>query len=214
MSAPATTPTPPTDDETEVARGTIYGSLARLFEEPSEQLYAALETGTLFEELGELIDQADLDVPVPAVRTEDDYELLCARFNDIFVVGYPDPVIPRYESEHVDEPWDQVNLDLTRLYDYFDVAVDQEEREHHDYLVIELEFAGYLSRLAATGETDAQRARADFLDRHLLPFVESIESGIEKEHETGIYTDVVEFTAAFVRADIERLREQMEAQPE
>lgn len=214
MSAPATTPTPPTDDVTEVARGTVYGSLARLFEEPSEQLFAALETGLLFEEFEELIDQADLDVPVPSVRTEDDYELLCARFNDIFVVGYPDPVIPRYESEHVDEPWNQVNLDLTRLYDYFDVAVDQEEREHHDYLVIELEFAGYLSRLAATGETDAKRARADFLERHLLPFVESIESAIENEHETGIYTDVVEFTAAFVRADIERLREQLEAPSE
>ena len=202
------------EETTEVARGTVYGSLARLFEEPSEQLFEALNTGVLFEELDELIAQADLDVPVPSVRTEDDYELLCARFNDIFVVGYPDPVIPRYESEHVEKPWNQVNLDLTRLYDYFDVAVDQEEREHHDYIVIELEFAGYLARLAATGETDAKRARADFLEKHLLPFVESIESGIQPEHETGIYTDVVEFATAFVRADLEQLRDQREAPPE
>ncbi len=209
MSVPKTQTTP-VDNTTEVARGTIYGALARLYEEPSEELYGGLETGGLFDELRELVAESDLDVEVPAVSTEDDHELLCARFNDIFVVGYPDPVIPRYESEHLDTPWDQINLDLTRLYDYFDVSVDQDEREHHDYLVIELEFAGYLSRLAATGETDAMRARADFLEKHLLPFLESIESAIESEHETGIYSEVVAFSARFARADLARLEETLE----
>lgn len=211
MSTPISQEVSSVSDPTEVARGTIYGTLARLYEEPNEELFEALETGGLFEEFQLLIDQSDLEVSVPTVATDDDYELLCARFNDLFVVGYPDPVVPRYESEHVDTPWDQVNLDLTRLYDYFDVAIDQEEREHHDYLVIELEFAGYLSRLAATGEDDAKRARADFIDRHLLPFVNGLESSIEGERNTGIYSDVVTFTAEFVRADLEQLREKLEA---
>jgi DMSO reductase family type II enzyme chaperone len=194
----------------EVARGTIYGVLASLYEEPTTDLHAALETGALFEELDELLKEAALAVAVPATTTADDYELLCARFNDLFAVGYPDPPIPRYESAHVERTWDQVNLDLTRLYQYFDVAVDQDDREHHDALVVELEFAGYLARLAATGEPDAKRARADFLDRHLLPFVESIESALAEERGVGIYADVTTFAVQFLQADRQQLREALD----
>lgn len=213
MSSPAKPTTESVDDTGAVARGTVYGTLAKLYEEPTEELFEALADGSLFEELERLIDRTELDVEVPSVQTTDDYELLCARFNDLFVVGYPDPVIPRYESEHVETSWNEVNLDLTRVYDYFDVEIDQSEREHHDYLVIELEFAGYLSRLAATGQADAQRARADFLDRHLKPFVDGLEAGIEDERETGIYDDVVAFTANFVRADLQDLTNTLEAEP-
>mgnify|MGYP006280651511 CR=1 FL=1 len=205
--AVADAPAPETVESAEMARGTIYGVLARLFEEPSEDLHETLETGALFEDLDRLMETAGLDGEVPAVATEDDYELLCARFNDLFAVGYPDPAIPRYESEHVEKTWDQVNLDLTRLYQYFDVAVDQDEREHHDSLVLELEFAGYLARLAATGEDDARRARADFLDRHLLPFLESVDAAIDAEHEVGIYDDVTTFARSFLEADRDSLRE-------
>ena len=208
-----TSPAESVADTGAVARGTVYGTLAKLYEEPTAELFEALADGSLFEELEVLVDRSDLDVPVPSVQTADDYELLCARFNDLFAVGYPDPVIPRYESEHVEPSWNDINLDLSRVYSYFDVEIDQSEREHHDYLPIELEFAGYLSRLAATGQEDASRARADFLDRHLEPFVEGLERGIEAERETGIYDDVVAFTAAFVRADLQDLTDTLEAEP-
>mgnify|MGYP000689253462 CR=1 FL=1 len=210
MSAPTSPPQPTVEDTTEVGTGTIYGTLARLYEEPSEELFAALDSGSLFADLRRLTQKTDLEVTVPSVETDDEYTLLCARFNDLFVVGYPDPVIPRYESEHVETEWEQVNLDLTRVYDYFDVEIDQEEREHHDYLVIELEFAGYLSRLAATGDPAAKRARADFIERHLLPFVEGLEASIAGEQNTGIYRDIVDFTADFVRADLGHLRQELE----
>ncbi|MEF8772076.1 molecular chaperone TorD family protein [Halodesulfurarchaeum sp.] len=213
MSSPAKPTTESVDDNAAVARGTVYGTLAKLYQEPTEDLFEALADGSLFEELERLVERTELDVEVPSVQTTDDYELLCARFNDLFVVGYPDPVIPRHESEHVETPWNEVNLDLTRVYDYFDVEIDQSEREHHDFLVIELEFAGYLSRLASTGQADARRARADFLDRHLKPFVDGLEAGIEDEVETGIYDDVVAFTADFVRADYQNLTETLEAEP-
>ncbi|MDZ7850523.1 MAG: molecular chaperone TorD family protein [Halodesulfurarchaeum sp.] len=197
------------EDREAVALGTVYGVLANLYEEPSREVYDRLRDGSLFAELDGIIDRANLDVSVPTVETEDDYDLLCARFNDLFAVGYPDPVVPRYESEHVDRSWTDVNLDLARAYEYFDVEIDETEREHHDYLPLELEFVGYLSRLAATGETDARRARADFLDRHLEPFLASMEETVADEPETGIYANVIDFTERFVRADRDRLTSQM-----
>ncbi|MFB6085857.1 MAG: molecular chaperone TorD family protein [Halodesulfurarchaeum sp.] len=195
----------PVEETADLARGTVYGVLASLFEEPPREVAEGLANGTLFAELEAILERTDLEVEVPAVETDDDYDLLCARFNDLFAVGYPDPVVPLYESEHVDRSWNDVNLDLARAYDYFDVEIDEDEREHHDYLPLELEFAGYLSRLAATGETDARRARADFLDRHLEPFVTSVQQAVESEPETGIYEQVVDFAVRFVRADLTAL---------
>jgi len=196
------------EDPTAAARGTVYNVLASLYQEPSWEGFDALSDGRLFADLEAILERSALDVRVPPVATEDEYDLLCARFNDLFAVGYPDPPVPLYETEHVDGTWNDVNLDLARVYDYFDVTIDTTEREHHDYLPLELEFAGYLARLAATGEADANRARADFLDRHLQPFVTAIEAAVEDEPETGIYGDVVAFTARFVRADAAQLSTQ------
>ncbi|MFB6132830.1 MAG: molecular chaperone TorD family protein [Halanaeroarchaeum sp.] len=202
----ATTESPPlaVDDPTAVARGTIYGTLAALFEEPDEEIYRALADGQLATELEVLLDRADLDVAIPALATDDDYELLCARFNDVFEVGYPEPPVPLYESAHrTDGEWEDVNLDLARAYDYFGVSIDESVRDHHDHLQLELEFAGYLSRVAATGDEDGvRRARRDFLDRHLDPFVSAVATELDDEVETGVYADIVDATESFVAADL------------
>lgn len=202
-----TTDTSPTDvrvdDPAAAARGTIYGTLARLFEEPDESLFEALTDGSIAADVELLVERSGLEVVVPTMVTDDDYDLLCARFNDIFAVGYPDPPVPLYESEWAgEETWNNVNLDLARAYDYFGVEVNEDEREHHDHLVLELEFAGYLARLAAATDDDGvRRARRDFLDRHLAAFLESMADAMESEVETGIYDDVVAFADRFVRAD-------------
>lgn len=206
----ATTDSPPmdVDDPTEAARGTVYGTLAALYEEPDETMYRALADGRLSTELERLLDHADLDVGVPSIVSEDDYELLCARFNDVFEVGYPEPPVPLYESAHrPDGEWDDVNLDLARAYDYFGVSIDESARDHHDHLQLELEFAGYLSRVAATGTgDDVRRARRDFLERHLEPFVTAIAAALEDEVETGVYDEIVDVTESFVSADLADLR--------
>ncbi|MFB6114194.1 MAG: molecular chaperone TorD family protein [Halodesulfurarchaeum sp.] len=192
----------PVDGE-DVARGTLYEVLATLFDEPEAWLYEAMVDGSFRVDLEHLTDRSGLDVDVPAFDPVDDHELLCARFNDLFAVGYPQPAVPLYESDHVEDPdWHDVNLDLARAYDYFGVEIDSDHRDHHDHLVIELEFAGYLSRLAATsGSDDAERARRDFLSRHLLPFLESVTTAVEDEVETGIYDDVTAFALAVAETD-------------
>jgi len=209
MTTDTTTGGVPIVDPAAAARGTIYGTLASLFDEPDERLYEALRDGTLAADLDVLVERSDLDVPVPILVTRDDRDLLCARFNDVFTVGYPDPPIPLYESEHADGgQWNDVNLDLARAYDYFGVQIDETEREHHDHLVLELEFGAYLARVAAASDDDgARRARRDFLGRHLAAFVESIAEDMADEVETGIYEDVVSFAESFVAADLADLEE-------
>lgn len=209
----------PVVDRDAAARGTIYGTLSSFFDEPDENCYAGLQDGSFHDDLSILMDASGLEVSVPPLATEDDLDLLRARFNDVFAVGYPDPAVPLYESDHVESgDWDDVNLDLARAYDYFGVEVDQSRREHHDHLVLELEFAGYLARLAAaTGEDDLRRARRDFLDRHLVPFLESVARETEREVETGVYDEVTSFAAEFAvadRADLRtRLTESSEVDP-
>lgn len=208
------TETETVDDPAAAARGTIYGTLASLFEEPDETTYETLQDGTMAADLDHLVEHAGLDVAVPTLVTSDEYELLCARFNDVFAIGYPDPPVALYESEYVPEgKWDDVNLDLARAYDFFGVEVDQTDREHHDHLQLELEFAGYLARLAAvTDEDGVRRARRDFLDRHLAAFVAGIANKVEDEVETDIYDDLVAFTNEFVSADLADLESRLDAE--
>lgn len=195
------------DDPVDAARGTIYGTLASLFTDPDQEQYETLADGQLGRDLEVLLEHAGLDLTVPPMVPVDDHELLSARFNDVFEVGYPEPPVSLYESDHVtDGQWDDVNLDLARVYDFFGVGIDEAERDHHDHLQLELEFAGYLARLAAaTDDEGVRRARRDFLDRHLGPFVEAVDDALADEVETGIYGDVVAFTRAFVTAELEDL---------
>lgn len=205
MTMSHTSPSTAVADTESGARGAIYGLLARLFEEPDRELFEALRTGEVGDQLASWIESAGLagSVEVPDLATEDDYDLLCARFNDIFEVGYPEPPVPLYESAYHDEGrWERINVDLARAYDYFGVSIDDAEREHHDHLVVELEFVGYLARLAAMEDRDDVRtARRDFLSRHLVDFVGTLEDAMAEEVETGIYDDQVRFLAEFVRAD-------------
>lgn len=204
-------------DERVAARGTVYGTIAGLFEEPEEDVFENLANGAMSDDLSLLVDQSGLEVEVPTLVPSDDYDLLCARFNDIFEIGYPDPPVPLYESEYRENGnWDETNMDLARVYDFFGVSVDDSQREHHDHLQLELEFVGYLGRLAATTEDiGVRKARLDFLDRHLVPFLQGIESAIQEETNTGIYTDLVVFGTKFAAKDLSELesREYEEVSP-
>jgi len=206
------------------ARSAAYGLFARLFEQPDERLYDGLRKGSLASTLEELLATTGLAVTVPALTTDDDHETLCARFNDCFTVGViprdagatpgetpaATPAVPLYESEYLDRDWHDVAVDLTRAYDYFGVGVNQSERDHPDHLRIELEFASYLTRLAAAGHEDAVRARRDFLDRHLEPFASALRDRLADEPGTGPYGDLGVLLDRFVAADLADLEARLD----
>jgi len=211
---------PPLDDENldpdAAARGTVYALLASAFEHPGEDLYDALATGDLRDELAALFTRTSLNVSTEGVDTGDDYETLCARYNDLFVIGYSEyedrtdgtlstdePPVPLYESAYRPEAsWTDVNLDLARAYDYYGVRPASSDREHHDHLGLQLEFAGYLARRAAVeDEPDAARARLDLLDRHLRILAEGVLERIDDEPNPGAYARFAQFLNEFTAAD-------------
>ena len=189
-------------DTTLASRATVYGLLVRLFDEPDERVHEAIDDGSLSTELATLVVRAGLEIDPPQLEADDDLPTLKARFNDIFEVGVPKPPVPLYESSHRDDvSWHDLNLDLARAYDYYGLDVDDSNREDHDNLRLQLEFASYLARREAIGDSDARVARRDFLDRHLTVFTQQLRDAIESEPNTGVYGDFVEFLEAFVTAE-------------
>lgn len=189
----------------------VYGLLVRLFDEPDEQLYEALVDGSLCAELAALCAESDVDVDPPALETGDDAATLRARFNDIFEVGVPKPPVPLYESSHrEDATWNELNVDLARAYEHYGLEIDESNREDHDHLRIQLEFASYLARREAAGYDDAKLARRDFIDRHLSTFADHLSSAVDREPNTDVYAEITHFLDAFVNADFRALETDIE----
>ena len=236
-------PTDAVDEET-AARGSVYALAAAAFAEPSQGAYERFADGSLDEAMATLVERTDLDVDPPDLTVEDDRETLAARYNDLFVVGYSEvidgtdgtvesqgPPVSLYESTYrQDVSWNDVNLDLARAYEHFGCEIGGDERRHHDHVRLELEFAGYLCRLAAasdgggaataTGDGDPpadtepanlDRARLDFHDRHLSVLASGLRSGLDEEPGTSAYGRLARFLDAFVDADVDDLAVRLDA---
>ena len=206
------------------ARSGVYALLATLFDEPDEALYARLDASEVHRTCRELVAASGLAVDPPDLTVADDHETLCARFNDLFTVGYAEytdrtdgsldsegPPVSLYGSSYrPDASWNDVNLDLARAYEYFGLGIDQSARDNHDYLPYQLEFAGYLSRREADGSSGAGRARLDFHDRHLRVVADGVADRVAEESGTGLYGELAAFLARFVAADQTALAERFE----
>jgi len=222
----ATTPsTPPEDlDVDAAARAAVYRTLAHAFRYPDERFHAAAADGTLETELRACLDRTALPVSVPDLGTDDDYETLAARYNDIFELGYSQytdrtdgsldargPPVPLYESKYrPDRSWNDVNLDLARAYDYYGLEIERDARDNHDALAYELEFAAYLARREAAVDDDAAAARLDFHDRHLGHLAAGVADRLAEEPGTDVYGPLGELLEAVVRADRNDLAERLE----
>jgi DMSO reductase family type II enzyme chaperone len=197
------------------ARGAVYALLARSFAHPDRRFYDALASGDVAAQFRALLEETSLAVDVPDVATDDEYEMLCARYNDLFVVSHSEyedrtdgsleatgPPVSLHESAYRSNvSWTDVNLDLARAYDYYDLGVDMSDRDHHDHMRLQLEFAGYLARRESIVDDGADAARLDFLDRHLRIVVEGVVGRLDEEPGTGAYGDLASLLDAFTAAD-------------
>ncbi|WP_136688074.1 molecular chaperone TorD family protein [Halorhabdus amylolytica] len=197
------------------ARGVLYQTLTRAFEHPTEELHTSLADGQIADGLRETVTKTSLDVSVPDLAPGEDYENLSARYNRLFALGMAavtdrtdgsveteGPVVSLYESGHRDDAtWETVNVDLARAYEYYGLSVDEDERDHHDNLGLQLEFAGYLARREALGEDDAAAARRDLLDRHLTVFAASLREELAEMDAAGVYADLALLLDRVLAAD-------------
>ncbi|WP_128906575.1 molecular chaperone TorD family protein [Halorubrum amylolyticum] len=231
----ASLPSDAVEEET-AARGNVYALAAAAFAEPSQGVYERFADGSLDEAVATLVERSGLDVDPPDLTVDDDRETLAARYNDLFVVGYSEvidgtdgtiesqgPPVSLYESTYrSDVSWNDVNLDLARAYEHFGCEIGGEERRHHDHVRLELEFAGYLCRLAAAdsapdgGTAPAEtanlgRARLDFHDRHLSVLASGIRDALDEEPGTSVYGRLARFLDSFVAADVDDLAARLDA---
>ncbi|WP_372480777.1 molecular chaperone TorD family protein [Halomicrobium sp. HM KBTZ05] len=221
----ATTTDSPDDlDVDAAARATLFRTLAHAFRHPDEAFHEAATEGTLDADIEACVAQTTLDVAAPDCTTDDDYETLAARYNDIFELGYSEytdrtdgsldargPPVPLYESKYrPDRSWNDVNLDLARAYDYYGLAIDQDDRDNHDALAYELEFAAFLARREAAVDESAAAARLDFHDRHLGHLAAGVADRLADEPGTGVYGRLGQFMERVVRADRNDLAARLE----
>ncbi|WP_396613599.1 molecular chaperone TorD family protein (plasmid) [Haloferax sp. S1W] len=211
-------------DQQAVARAGVYTAVATLLDEPDESVYARLASGDIDATIRTLLDSTGLDVEPPDLTVEVDHDTLCARFNDLFTVGYAEytdrtdgsldsegPRVSLYETSYRPEAaWNDVNLDLARAYDYFGLEIDQSVRDNHDYLPYQLEFAGYLARLEASGTAETARARLDLHDRHLHVVAGGLTERMDELPVDGLYSELAVFIERFVTADQQALAERFE----
>jgi DMSO reductase family type II enzyme chaperone len=206
-------------DHDAAARSVLYSLLCRAFDNPDSTLHAGAVDGTLATEIETYLDRSSLAVSAPDITTEQTHEELSGTYNRLFTLGHAEytdrtdgsmesdgPPVPLYESKYRDAAWEDVNQDLARAYDHFGVSISGEERDHHDNLRLELEFAAYLARREALGDAAAGRARRDFLDRHLEPFAAALEERLE-DVEGGFYADLAGLLADVVESDLAALRD-------
>lgn len=206
---------PPEDIQREpAARAALYAVLARAFDHPDAAFHDAATEGALQDEVGTYVARSGLSVAIPRLTTDEDPQSLSAHYNGLFTLGHAEytdrtdgsldsegPPVPLYESCYREASWEDVNRDLARAYDYFGVTVDDDERDHHDNVRLQFEFAAYLARREALGEADAARARRDLLERHLDPFTEGLLDRLT-EVERGFYTAVATLARRVVEADL------------
>lgn len=198
-------------DEAAVARAAVYERLAATVSEPDRPVYESFADDRFAADLRELVGESGLDIAVPTMETDGDFETTCARYNDLFHVGHSadsdtGAPVPPYESTYRDDAsWNEVNVDLARAYDYFGLGVDTDSREHHDHVRLELDFAGYLCRREAAVGDGAARARLDFHDRHLAGFLEAMADRVAEQPSPGVYEPLLTFAAAFAAADRDEL---------
>lgn len=208
-------PLEPADVEQDpAARGVLYQTFARAFEHPTAELFETIAEGRFGAGIEDALADTRLDVTVPPLATPADAQTLSTQYNRLFVLGHTvvtdrtdgsveneGPAVSLYESGHRDDAtWETINVDLARAYEHYGLSVNPDERDHHDNLRLQLEFAGYLARREALGDNAAAAARRDFLDRHLTVFASSLREALS-EADDGVYAALATVLDRLVNAD-------------
>ena len=163
----------------------LYRFFALVFGPPTRQCFNVLSQLSLQTSLPDLWTCLGREEKLPSFEWFASYELYESAYIALFDVGLPEPPVPLFESAHnKSQPAQDIALENTYFYEVMGLKSDP-TRGVPDYLVTQLEFLAALryTREHTTDEGNAvslARAEKDFLERHLLNWVPSANTKLER----------------------------------
>jgi DMSO reductase family type II enzyme chaperone len=199
------------------ARSALYSLLSRCLAVPDEAFHASLTDGSLAREFSVVIAALPYPLagPEPAPPGIPGFIELQSGYIAFFEVGPKGPACPLYEGSFRNDRGRKAVMEgLLRFYHHFGLKLSERARELPDHLSAELEFMHYLSFLeagirarGAEGWKDMVLAQRDFLERHLAAWTPELARRAGKRGAPPVQGPMLTFLNAFVRADLNHLKE-------
>ena len=191
-----------------IARSATYALFSNLVNSPHED-------HVLFEDIGMAISAIQKELPFKInfdaliketkTVTEKEWKKIARSYSGLFEVGNDGPPIPIRESAN---PVLSFNKEeVTRFYEYFGYEVSDERQWESVHLAIELEFIHFLCQgeLVSEDVLSFQLAQKDFIDRHFILWLASINHKIKDLDAHPYWIEIFSALYTFVQQDLKWL---------
>ena len=181
---------PPTATSIDWEQTDLYRFFARVFAPPSRECFDLLAQQSVSGDLQTLWRHLGCKGEPPGFSwfpTYDEYE---SAYISLFDVGLPEPAVPLFESAHEkSHPPQEIALENTYFYDVLGLKSDPATGVP-DYLITQLEFLAALdftqeNAFEEITKTSLARAKAEFLERHLLNWLPKAAKKLRKTEAPG-----------------------------
>jgi len=168
----------------------LYRFFALVFGAPSRECFNFLSQPSTPKDLRVLWRYLSCEGDFPRFEWFMNYEFYEAAYIALFDVGAPEPPVPLFESAHdKSHPAQEIALENTYFYEVLGLKSDP-SRAVPDYLITQLEFVAAL-RFTREHTSDESttislgRAENEFLERHLLNWIPSAATKLERINAPG-----------------------------
>ncbi len=196
-------------------RSFAYGTLAACLQYPDEILVESINSGDLQKGLQGMLDlENDLSLDaddIAGLAAEIDFDTLQTEYTRLFEVTTPHgAACSLYAGIHYGNRM-QVMEEHIRFYNFFGLHMPDKIEELPDHLCIELEFLRFLSTQEAYAtEKDQevlsfQKAQRDFMSRHMIRWLDHLESSVASCATESFYRSIVRLVRAVVSSEFKRL---------
>ncbi len=183
----------------------LYRFFARVFAAPTRELFDFLAQPAASGILQALWDHLGCQGKFPGFNWFPGYDEYESAYLALFEVGAPGPAVPLCESAHdQSRPAQEIALENTYFYDVLGLKTDF-ARSVPDYLVTQLEFLAALrftqeNTLEESSAVCLARAKADFLERHLLNWVPAAAARLQQTGAPG-FPVLMDMLVRFLREE-------------
>jgi DMSO reductase family type II enzyme chaperone len=185
-----------------------YQLFAEALAYPDAEFVRVVQSGRLADRLREVLEELDPkllhELSRSALSDPGDGNDLAVEYTRLFDVGASGPPCPLHGGLYGAARMKTMEEDL-RFYNYFGLALDDEERELPDHLAVELEFLHYLAfcevEALRRGEDHRpyHRAQRDFIERHPGRWVPMLRERLERQNPMRFFLELIRSLERFLQ---------------